>query len=112
MTVGRMAQCLGVVYTANTRCSTSSQDGLCLSLMTYEAYVPSLCAASRSGAYYTWKVTQNLMIVSSAWMLLAYFGQQLWAQLLSATLLALFWQQCGWLAHDFLHHQVRSRPFE
>ena len=22
---------------------------------------------------------------------------------------ALFWQQCGWLAHDFLHHQVR--PF-
>jgi fatty acid desaturase len=26
--------------------------------------------------------------------------------LLSACLLALFWQQCGWLAHDFLHHQV------
>ena len=23
-----------------------------------------------------------------------------------ALLLALFWQQCGWLAHDFLHHQV------
>jgi hypothetical protein len=22
---------------------------------------------------------------------------------------ALFWQQCGWLAHDFLHHQ--ARPF-
>lgn len=22
--------------------------------------------------------------------------------------LALFWQQCGWLAHDFLHHQVFS----
>ena len=25
---------------------------------------------------------------------------------LSAVLLAIFWQQCGWLAHDFLHHQV------
>merc|ERR1711937_756198 len=25
---------------------------------------------------------------------------------LSALLLGLFWQQCGWLAHDFLHHQV------
>jgi len=24
----------------------------------------------------------------------------------SALLLGLFWQQCGWLAHDFLHHQV------
>jgi len=22
---------------------------------------------------------------------------------------ALFWQQCGWLAHDFLHHQVFKR---
>jgi hypothetical protein len=24
----------------------------------------------------------------------------------SAALLGMFWQQCGWLAHDFLHHQV------
>lgn len=23
-----------------------------------------------------------------------------------ALLMAVFWQQCGWLAHDFLHHQV------
>jgi len=26
--------------------------------------------------------------------------------ILGGFLLALFWQQCGWLAHDFLHHQV------
>ena len=26
--------------------------------------------------------------------------------MVGAVLLALFWQQCGWLAHDFLHHQV------
>jgi hypothetical protein len=26
--------------------------------------------------------------------------------MLSAVLMGLFWQQCGWLAHDFLHHQV------
>lgn len=25
---------------------------------------------------------------------------------IGALFLALFWQQCGWLAHDFLHHQV------
>jgi hypothetical protein len=24
----------------------------------------------------------------------------------SAGMLGLFWQQCGWLSHDFLHHQV------
>ncbi|CAN0596949.1 unnamed protein product, partial [Laminaria digitata] len=23
-----------------------------------------------------------------------------------AFLMAIFWQQCGWLAHDLLHHQV------
>lgn len=57
-------------------------------------------------AYYTWKVVQNLMIVGSGWALLAYYGSYYWARLLSATLVALFWQQCGWLAHDFLHHQV------
>lgn len=28
------------------------------------------------------------------------------AQIGSAFLLGLFWQQVGWLAHDFLHHQV------
>jgi len=27
-------------------------------------------------------------------------------QVLGSLLLALFWQQCGWLAHDFAHHQV------
>lgn len=26
--------------------------------------------------------------------------------MIGGALLALFWQQCGWLAHDFLHHQV------
>jgi len=27
----------------------------------------------------------------------------------SALLLGMFWQQCGWLAHDFLHHQVFTK---
>jgi len=26
--------------------------------------------------------------------------------MIGALILGLFWQQCGWLAHDFLHHQV------
>jgi len=28
------------------------------------------------------------------------------ASMLAAIALAFFWQQCGWLSHDFLHHQV------
>ena len=28
-----------------------------------------------------------------------------------AVVLGLFWQQCGWLAHDFLHHQVFKTRF-
>merc|ERR1719324_1909517 len=28
------------------------------------------------------------------------------ALLVSAVIMGLFWQQCGWLSHDFLHHQV------
>ena len=30
-----------------------------------------------------------------------------WAIVLSASFMGLFVQQCGWLAHDFLHQQVR-----
>jgi len=29
-----------------------------------------------------------------------------WPKMAGAFLVALFWQQCGWLAHDFAHHQV------
>jgi len=31
--------------------------------------------------------------------------------MLGAVILGLFWQQCGWLAHDFLHHQVFKNRF-
>merc|ERR1712160_72457 len=37
---------------------------------------------------------------------MAYYSDSVLVHIASALLLALFWQQCGWLAHDFLHHQV------
>ena len=56
--------------------------------------------------FYAWKLGSNFSILTSSVALLLYSGNR-WAQtLLSAFLLALFWQQSGWLAHDFLHHQV------
>ena len=52
------------------------------------------------------KVLFNISILcSSLYILYSNFGSAP-AVVLSGILVALFWQQCGWLAHDFLHHQV------
>lgn len=59
-----------------------------------------------SKAYYACKAASTLALAATAVASLAACGGA-WAGLLaSAALLALFWQQTGWLAHDFLHHQV------
>lgn len=58
-----------------------------------------------SPLYYTWKVTSNLLILGAS--VYCAITTDSWAwNMTGAVLLALFWQQCGWLAHDFLHHQV------
>lgn len=61
--------------------------------------------------YYVWKVLSNLALLLFALGLVKFVGG--WKGVLSgAIVLALFWQQCGWLAHDFLHHQVfETREF-
>lgn len=59
-----------------------------------------------SKLYYAYKVSFNIaMLATSVAVLLSAPGS--WpALLVSAAIMGLFWQQCGWLAHDFLHHQV------
>eukprot|EP00640_Fibrocapsa_japonica_P001772 CAMPEP_0113936246 /NCGR_PEP_ID=MMETSP1339-20121228/3192_1 /TAXON_ID=94617 /ORGANISM="Fibrocapsa japonica" /LENGTH=462 /DNA_ID=CAMNT_0000938653 /DNA_START=79 /DNA_END=1467 /DNA_ORIENTATION=- /assembly_acc=CAM_ASM_000762 len=55
--------------------------------------------------YYIYKCLSNLAILMASVACVVYSGS--WAvNMFGAFLLALFWQQCGWLAHDFLHHQV------
>lgn len=57
-------------------------------------------------AFYTWKAASTYAILAAA-MALLQLAQSSWMSfLVSACLLATFWQQAGWLAHDFLHHQV------
>ena len=59
-----------------------------------------------STAFYIWKAASTYAILAAA-MALLQFAQGSWMSfLVSACLLATFWQQAGWLAHDFLHHQV------
>lgn len=60
-----------------------------------------------SFTYYTLKILSNFAVLAVSMMLLMVHGQfNMPLMVLSAILLGLFWQQCGWLAHDFLHHQV------
>ncbi|CAM9606295.1 unnamed protein product [Phaeothamnion confervicola] len=55
--------------------------------------------------FYVWKSLSNLAIaIAASAIVVRYDGFA--AHMFAAALLAVFWQQCGWLAHDFLHHQV------
>ncbi|KAI8339976.1 delta-6 fatty acid desaturase [Chlamydoabsidia padenii] len=62
--------------------------------------------------YYLYKVISTLSICMASMFILYLYGQQsTGAIVVSAFLLGLFWQQCGWLSHDFAHHQVfNNRP--
>jgi len=58
-----------------------------------------------SKAYYVYKCSSNMLMWLCALAMVA-FSDSIKVHIMSALLLGLFWQQCGWLAHDFLHHQV------
>ncbi|KAJ7388676.1 hypothetical protein OS493_036392 [Desmophyllum pertusum] len=62
-------------------------------------------AFESSKLYYAFKVTSNAAILSAAVAAIVVLNGMPGA-VIGGFLLALFWQQCGWLAHDFLHHQV------
>lgn len=67
--------------------------------------VQSLRLFDSSKLYYLYKVFSNVSIAAIS-ILLALYQQSYVGIFVSAVIMALFWQQCGWLAHDFLHHQV------
>lgn len=55
--------------------------------------------------YYIYKIASNLLIAAVA-AACAMYSNSFAVQMIGAVIMGLFWQQCGWLAHDFLHHQV------
>ncbi|CAH1763536.1 3418_t:CDS:2, partial [Entrophospora sp. SA101] len=59
-----------------------------------------------SKTYYALKVLSNLLILFTSLLILIKFSDKLLGVVISAAMLGVFWQQCGWLSHDFLHHQV------
>lgn len=58
-----------------------------------------------STLYYVYKVVSNLVLLAIS-ISCATMSKSFAVNMLGAVILGLFWQQCGWLAHDFLHHQV------
>jgi len=58
-----------------------------------------------SKGFYAYKCSFNMAMWATA-VAMVFFSDSLAMHICSALLLGLFWQQCGWLAHDFLHHQV------
>ena len=55
--------------------------------------------------YYSYKILSNLFLLLLAVICVVQFKSFV-MHMVGAVFLATFWQQCGWLAHDFLHHQV------
>ena len=59
-----------------------------------------------SKSFYAWKTLSLLGMYFTVAMILSH-SRDTWAGCLAAAfVLALCWQQSGWLSHDFLHHQV------
>lgn len=58
-----------------------------------------------SKSYYLFKTLTNVAIVTASIAIISLY-KSYWAVAASASLMGLFVQQCGWLSHDFLHHQV------
>lgn len=58
--------------------------------------------------FYVYKCLSNMAIWATSCAMM-YYSDSTVVHIASALLMGLFFQQCGWLAHDFLHHQVFSK---
>ncbi|CAO0796171.1 unnamed protein product [Mucor circinelloides] len=59
-----------------------------------------------SKLFYAYKVLSTLGLCAAGLALLYAYGRtSTLAVVASAFIIGIFWQQCGWLAHDFGHHQ-------
>ena len=55
--------------------------------------------------YYIYKFMTNVALMAMGIAACSY-GDSIFRVIIGGILIGLFWQQCGWLSHDFLHHQV------
>ena len=55
--------------------------------------------------YYTYKFLSTTAI-GLLGIFIAYNWRNMWGAVAAGLVIGTFWQQCGWMAHDFCHHQV------
>ena len=102
----RAAQCARAHSSAQAlACTRTHSLTRSLALLAHRAARPQSIAA-RSFFYYAWKLVSTLAILGVAAFVTMQPGAGFWQKMAGALLVSLFWQQCGWLAHDFAHHQV------
>jgi acyl-lipid Delta6-acetylenase / acyl-lipid (9-3)-desaturase len=63
-------------------------------------------AFTASPSFYVYKFISNQCMWAVAVALVYFCRENVAAHVASALLMGMFFQQCGWLAHDCLHHQV------
>ncbi|OAD04353.1 hypothetical protein MUCCIDRAFT_37214 [Mucor lusitanicus CBS 277.49] len=64
-----------------------------------------------STGFYIYKVSTTLLVCIAGLAILKAWGRDsALAVFIAAFLVGLFWQQCGWLAHDYAHYQVIKDP--
>jgi len=59
--------------------------------------------------FYVFLSAVGLTMWSTAVFLISHFTRQLWANVVGAVLIAVFWLQVGWFGHDVHHNQVFAR---
>jgi hypothetical protein len=64
-----------------------------------------------SKGFYAYKLVSTVMLSVVSLAVLRSYGHSTTGVLVAAFIMGIFWQQCGWLSHDFAHHQVFEDRF-
>lgn len=81
-------------------------------VQTMRSRVHAMQLFDSSKLYYVYKLLSNVALCAASVALALALPGSTVAAAVAGAVMALFWQQCGWLAHDFLHHQVfRNRAY-
>lgn len=102
------ALCVGVLDDSLNSPLQGVDGNFVRDLMGLRKEVRALRLFDSNKVFYAYKILSNIAICAISVVMVLSSGA--WPVIaLGAFIMALFWQQCGWLAHDFLHHQVFVR---
>lgn len=97
---------IGVLEEGSREYSDPNQEAFEAGYRRLRAQLISMGMFKSSKSFYAYKCAFNMCMLLSSFAVNYLFPTSVPLVLAGALVLGLFWQQCGWLAHDFLHHQV------